>query len=329
MTKPGFSQKLLCTAPDGTYRAFGGSKRVAAFPDRLEVGSTKIPYQYLLDLRVFGNVLHVVYSTSDGTAAEQYLRYDTFFPSKASRALVQLVEYVAAARRELGLPEAGEQPAGGLAGQAPTYAGRLEPAGGRFRVAVYSARASFPAMCPTCAAAAATVASLEVAKDFHSGLWFVPVCAEHPQARAAVQLQGWDERASRLVFTFSNSTYAEAFLALNAAPPEVRRSTDYHRTPLFSAIERGVRFVVYQYSIGAVVYSSIEPSDIKRIEPGRSRVGPGLQYSLFSAFLGWWAIPDGPILTVRALVTNFRGGIDVTDQIADVLEGLPVSASGL
>lgn len=329
MAKPAFSQKLLCTAPDGTYRAFGGSKRVAAFQDRLEVGSTRIPYQYLLDLRVFGNVLHVVYSTSDGTAAEQYFRYDTFLPSRASRALVQLVEYVAAARRELGLPEAGLRPAGGLPGQAPTYAGRLEPVAGRFRVAVHSARASFPAVCPTCAAAAATVASLEVARDLQSGLWFVPVCAEHPQARGAVQLDGWDERSSRLVFAFSNPTYAEAFLALNAAPPEVRRSADYHRTPLFSALERGVRFVVYQYSIGALVYSSIEPSDIKRIEPGGSRVRPGLKYSLLSSLIGWWAIPDGPIITVRALATNFRGGIDVTDRIADVLEGLPVSASGL
>jgi hypothetical protein len=39
--------------------------------------------------------------------------------------------------------------------------------------------------------------------------------------------------------------------------------------------------------------------------------------------VGWWGIPWGPIFTVPALVTNLRGGIDVTESmLASLSPGL-------
>ena len=50
--QPFFAAGLLVTAPDGTYGGIRRHEHVAAYGDRLEIGQTKIYYQYLTDLRV-------------------------------------------------------------------------------------------------------------------------------------------------------------------------------------------------------------------------------------------------------------------------------------
>jgi len=83
-------------------------------------------------------------------------------------------------------------------------------------------------------------------------------------------------------------------------------------------LDRGAKFVIYQYCISILILTFRRPSDIYFIRGGESAVTRGLGFSLISLFLGWWGIPWGPIYTIGSFVTNFKGGTDVT---ADVLAG--------
>ena len=50
-----------------------------------------------------------------------------------------------------------------------------------------------------------------------------------------------------------------------------------------------------------------------------SPVNKGLRYSAISLLLGWWGIPWGPIWTISTMVSNFRGGKDVTGQVVPAM----------
>ena len=77
-------------------------------------------------------------------------------------------------------------------------------------------------------------------------------------------------------------------------------------------IQRGARLVCYQYCISIVVMTFRRSSDIYFIPAGESAVSRGLQWSLLTFLLGWWGIPWGPIFSIQSLITNFKGGKDVT-----------------
>jgi hypothetical protein len=80
-------------------------------------------------------------------------------------------------------------------------------------------------------------------------------------------------------------------------------------------LQRGARFVFYQYCISLLVVTFKRSSDIYFVRAGESAVGKGLTFSVISFLLGWWGIPWGPIFTVGTLATNFGGGKDVTREV--------------
>lgn len=80
-------------------------------------------------------------------------------------------------------------------------------------------------------------------------------------------------------------------------------------------LQRGARFVFFQYCISVIILTFKRPSDIYFVRHGQSAVAKGLLYSLLSAVLGWWGIPWGPIYTVQSLWVNFKGGRDVTQEV--------------
>src|SRR5580765_1475741 len=80
-------------------------------------------------------------------------------------------------------------------------------------------------------------------------------------------------------------------------------------------IQRGAKFVVYQYAISVLVMSFRRSSDIFFIPAGESSITKGLPWSLISLVAGWWGIPWGPIFTIQSLVTNLgRQGCDRRTQ---------------
>ncbi len=92
-------------------------------------------------------------------------------------------------------------------------------------------------------------------------------------------------------------------------------------------VENGARIVVYSYCVSILILTFRRSSDIYLIRPGQSRIKPGLGFSLLSFVVGWWGLPWGIIYTIGALVTNFRGGKDVTDAVLAALNA-PAVAPG-
>ena len=91
-------------------------------------------------------------------------------------------------------------------------------------------------------------------------------------------------------------------------------------------LDRGARFVVFEYCISIVVMTFKRPSDIFFIRAGESAVARSLPYILISLLFGWWGIPWGPIYTIWALVTDLSGGKDVTADLLKAAEAAPVAA---
>lgn len=85
-------------------------------------------------------------------------------------------------------------------------------------------------------------------------------------------------------------------------------------------LQRGAKFVTYQYCISILILTFRRSSDIYFVRAGESAVGKGLGFSSISLFLGWWGIPWGPIYTIGSFITNFGGGKDVTTEVIASLQ---------
>ncbi len=84
-------------------------------------------------------------------------------------------------------------------------------------------------------------------------------------------------------------------------------------------IQRGAKFVLFQYCISAVVITFRRPSDIYFLRQGENPVAKGLPFTLLSLVAGWWGIPWGPIYTIQSIYNNSRGGKDVTQAVVNSL----------
>ena len=100
---------------------------------------------------------------------------------------------------------------------------------------------------------------------------------------------------------------------------KIRGIENMSRDQLQHEIERGGRFVIFQYCISIVVLSFKRVSDIQFIKGDESAFRKGAAFSLISLLLGWWGIPWGPIWTISSLVTNCRGGLNITPQVLQAL----------
>lgn len=80
-------------------------------------------------------------------------------------------------------------------------------------------------------------------------------------------------------------------------------------------VNRGARMVMFTYCVSLLVVTLKRPSSIYFVRGGQSRIMKGLPFSLVSLVMGWWGIPWGPIYTIGSLITNFGGGLDVTDEV--------------
>jgi len=84
-------------------------------------------------------------------------------------------------------------------------------------------------------------------------------------------------------------------------------------------LERGGRFVLFQYCVSVIVVTFKRPSPIYFIRAGESAVGKGIGFTLLTLVAGWWGIPWGPIYSVQSIYRNLSGGKDVTKEIAAAL----------
>jgi hypothetical protein len=80
-------------------------------------------------------------------------------------------------------------------------------------------------------------------------------------------------------------------------------------------LQRGAKFVLFQYCVSVIVLTFKRPSDIYFIRSGENAVVKSLPFTLVSLVGGWWGIPWGPIYTIQSVYNNLTGGKDVTQQI--------------
>jgi hypothetical protein len=91
-------------------------------------------------------------------------------------------------------------------------------------------------------------------------------------------------------------------------------------------IQKGARFVVYNYCISLLVISMKRASDIHFVRPAEATT-KGLKYTLVSLVAGWWGIPWGPIYTIQSVYKNSKGGIDVTSSVVQSMNNQARSAA--
>ncbi len=89
---------------------------------------------------------------------------------------------------------------------------------------------------------------------------------------------------------------------------------------LSAELQTGGKFVVYEYCISVVVLTFFRSSNVTFVKANENVVTKGLGYTALTFLLGWWGIPWGPIRSVQALITNFKGGKDVTEHVVSVMK---------
>ena len=101
-------------------------------------------------------------------------------------------------------------------------------------------------------------------------------------------------------------------------------------------LQRGAKFVLFQYCVSVVVLTFKRPSDIYFNRSSESAAVKGLSFTLLSLVAGWWGIPWGPIYTIQSVYNNLNGGKDVTQQVRNSMgapgataSAVPAPASGL
>lgn len=80
-------------------------------------------------------------------------------------------------------------------------------------------------------------------------------------------------------------------------------------------LNKGAKFVVFQYCFSIIVMTFKRGSDIYFIKEGESTVKHSIGYTLLTLVFGWWGIPWGPIYTIGSLYSNLTGGKDVTVEV--------------
>lgn len=84
-------------------------------------------------------------------------------------------------------------------------------------------------------------------------------------------------------------------------------------------VTKGGRFVIFQYCISIIILTFKRSSNIYFIKPGESTLAKSIRYTLISLFLGWWGIPWGPVYTIGTMMTNFKGGKNITLEVISAL----------
>ena len=93
-------------------------------------------------------------------------------------------------------------------------------------------------------------------------------------------------------------------------------------------LQRGAKFVLFEYCISIVVLTFKRRSDIYFLRSGEKAAVKGLPFTLLSLVAGWWGIPWGPIYTIQSVYNNLGGGKDITQQVQSSLPA-PAAARSL
>ncbi|HRE39442.1 MAG TPA: hypothetical protein PK977_15460 [Chitinophagaceae bacterium] len=102
---------------------------------------------------------------------------------------------------------------------------------------------------------------------------------------------------------------------------KIKNAENLSAEQLQEEVNRGGRFVHYQYAVSFIVAAIKPDTGVYLIRKGESAVKESLFFTILSLLFGWWGIPFGPKHTIAAIRTNLRGGKDVTDEVVATIAG--------
>ena len=92
-------------------------------------------------------------------------------------------------------------------------------------------------------------------------------------------------------------------------------------------LERGGRFVLFQYCVSIIVVTFKRSSPIYFIRAGENPLAKGIGFTLLTLVAGWWGFPWGPIYSAQSIYRNLSGGKDITKEVAATLTSPKTSAA--
>ena len=96
---------------------------------------------------------------------------------------------------------------------------------------------------------------------------------------------------------------------------QIRNIQEMSVDELNRELERGGKFVIFQYCFSVLIMTFRRSSDVYFIRSGESTFKHSIGYTLLTFFVGWWGIPWGPVYTIGSIFTNLTGGKDVTQEV--------------
>lgn len=96
-------------------------------------------------------------------------------------------------------------------------------------------------------------------------------------------------------------------------------------------VKQGAKFVVFEYCVSIILLTFRRSSCVYYVRPGESVAMKALPYALISLLFGWWGFPWGLIYTPMMLITNLKGGKDVTNEVVAAISAVraqPGSGAG-
>ena len=72
-------------------------------------------------------------------------------------------------------------------------------------------------------------------------------------------------------------------------------------------LQRGGRFVIFQYTISVILITFYRPSDIYFIRHGEGSVGKSIGFTVLTLAAGWWGIQDDAVGREGAVDGGIRG----------------------
>ncbi|VTR97440.1 tetratricopeptide repeat protein [Tuwongella immobilis] len=121
----------------------------------------------------------------------------------------------------------------------------------------------------------------------------------------------------------SHPTHAEANSESSAIPPRASTSDDspagISDNPIAPAPppnrQTDGRTVQFEYCISLGIVTLQCQSEPIHLAPGERAFWRSLPYQFVNGLLGWWGVPWGPLLTLRAMACNLFGGIRLAGLI--------------
>lgn len=95
-------------------------------------------------------------------------------------------------------------------------------------------------------------------------------------------------------------------------------------TDIAEEVLAGGRFVTFRYCVSIIILTFLRPTGIVFLKRNEDAGKHAFGWSFLTLFAGWWGFPWGPIYTIGSLITNARGGKDLTREVLHVV--LPDSA---